>query len=153
MSRSHYVRFSRFYWHFGILNRKNRLLIKLFCFSSDFDGWWNGLAKCFQMWHILGIRRPGHSIGKNKVAWTDKWKKYTFSTLERPKITDIHLLLLHHQMHYVQFSLFCFYSSNFYETWWSCSTHCVLQFQQVSWKSDEKQKSFINSPFNGYVIH
>ena len=42
--------------------------------------------------------------------------------------------------------LFCF-SSDFDETWWSCSYPCVLQFHQVSSKSDEKQKSFINSPF------
>ena len=40
---------------------------------------------------------------------------------------------------------FCF-SFNFDETWWSCYP-CVLQFHQVSSKSDEKQKSFINSPF------
>ena len=42
--------------------------------------------------------------------------------------------------------LFCF-SSDFDETWWSCSYPCVLQFHQVSSKSKEKQKSFINSPF------
>ena len=42
--------------------------------------------------------------------------------------------------------LFCF-SSDFDETWWSCSYPCVLQFHQVSSKSDEKQKSFINSLF------
>ena len=42
--------------------------------------------------------------------------------------------------------LFCF-SSDFVETWWSCSTHCVLQFHTVSSKSDEKQKSFTNCPF------
>ena len=42
--------------------------------------------------------------------------------------------------------LFCF-SSDFDETWWSCSYPSVLQFHQVSSKSDEKQKSFINSPF------
>ena len=34
--------------------------------------------------------------------------------------------------------LFCF-SSDFDETWWSCSYSCVLQFHQVSSKSDEKQ--------------
>ena len=32
---------------------------------------------------------------------------------------------------------FCF-SSDFDETWWSCSIQCVLQFHQVSSKSDEK---------------
>ena len=42
--------------------------------------------------------------------------------------------------------LFCF-SSDFDETWWSCSYPCVLQFHQISPKLDEKQKSFINSPF------
>ena len=42
--------------------------------------------------------------------------------------------------------LFCF-SSDFDETWWSCSYPSVLQFHQVSSKSDEKQKSFINGPF------
>ena len=42
--------------------------------------------------------------------------------------------------------LFCF-SSDFDETWWSCSYPCVLQFHQVSSKSDEKQKSFLNSLF------
>ena len=42
--------------------------------------------------------------------------------------------------------LFCF-SSDFDETWWSCSYPCVLLFHQVSSKSDEKQKSFINSQF------
>ena len=42
--------------------------------------------------------------------------------------------------------LFCF-SSDFDETWWSCSYPCVLPFHQVSSKSDEKQKSFINCPF------
>ena len=41
---------------------------------------------------------------------------------------------------------FCF-SSDFDETWWRYSYPCVLQFYQVSSKSDEKQKSFINSPF------
>ena len=42
--------------------------------------------------------------------------------------------------------IFCF-SSDFDETWWSCSYPCVLQFHQVLSKSDEKQKSFINCPF------
>ena len=42
--------------------------------------------------------------------------------------------------------LFCF-SSDFDETWWSCSYSCVLQFHQVASKSDEKQKSFTNSLF------
>ena len=42
--------------------------------------------------------------------------------------------------------LFCF-SSDFDETWWNCSTHWVLQLHQVSSNSDEKQKSFINSPW------
>ena len=42
--------------------------------------------------------------------------------------------------------LFCF-SFNFHETWWSHSYPCVLQFHQVSSKSDVKQKCFINSPF------
>ena len=41
--------------------------------------------------------------------------------------------------------LFCF-SFDFDETWWHCSYPCVLQLHQVSSKSDEKQKSFINSP-------
>ena len=36
------------------------------------------------------------------------------------------------------------FSSDFDETWWSCS---VLQFHQALSKSDEIQKSFINSPF------
>ena len=41
------------------------------------------------------------------------------------------------------------FSSDFDETWWSCSYSCVyvLQFHQVSSKSDEKQKSFIINPF------
>ena len=39
------------------------------------------------------------------------------------------------------------FSSDFDETWWSCSYPCVLQFRQVLLKSDEKQKSLINSPF------
>ena len=42
--------------------------------------------------------------------------------------------------------LFCF-TSDFDETGWNCSTYWVLQLHQVSSKSDEKQKSFINSPF------
>ena len=33
------------------------------------------------------------------------------------------------------------FSSDFDEIWWSCSTQCVLQFHQVSSKSDEKQKN------------
>ena len=37
--------------------------------------------------------------------------------------------------------LFCF-SSDFDETWWSCSYPGVLQFHKVSSKSDEKQKKF-----------
>ena len=38
--------------------------------------------------------------------------------------------------------------SDFDETWWSCSyPWCVVQFNEVSSKSDEKQKSLINSPF------
>ena len=42
---------------------------------------------------------------------------------------------------------FCF-SCDFDETWWwSCSYSCVLQFHQVSSKSDEKQKRFINCLF------
>ena len=40
----------------------------------------------------------------------------------------------------------CF-SSDFDETWWSCSYPCVLKFHQVSSILDEEQKSFINSPF------
>ena len=47
--------------------------------------------------------------------------------------------------------LFCF-SSDFDETWWSCSYPCVLQFHQALSKSNEKQKSFINSRFNGCVV-
>ena len=39
------------------------------------------------------------------------------------------------------------FSSDFDETWWSFRYPCVLQFHQVSSKSDEKQKRFINSPF------
>ena len=46
----------------------------------------------------------------------------------------------------LKIKLFCF-SSDFDATWWSCSTHCVLQFYQVLSKSDEKQKSFINCLF------
>ena len=42
--------------------------------------------------------------------------------------------------------LFCF-SSDFNETWESCTYPCVIKFHQVSSKSNEKQKSFINSPF------
>ena len=42
--------------------------------------------------------------------------------------------------------LFCF-SFDLDENWWSCSYPCALQFHQVSSKLDEKQKSFINSPF------
>ena len=41
---------------------------------------------------------------------------------------------------------FCF-SSDFDETWGNCSTHGYLQLHQVWSKSEEKQKSFINSPF------
>ena len=41
---------------------------------------------------------------------------------------------------------FCF-SSDFDETWWSCSYPFVLQFHQIASKSDEKQKSYINSMF------
>ena len=37
--------------------------------------------------------------------------------------------------------------TNFNEIWWSYSFPCVLQFLQVSSKSDKKQKSFINSQF------
>ena len=37
--------------------------------------------------------------------------------------------------------LFCF-SSDFDETWWSCSYLCVLQFHQVSSKSRKSQKKF-----------
>ena len=33
-------------------------------------------------------------------------------------------------------------SSDFDETWWSCSYACVQQFHQDSSKSDEKQKKF-----------
>ena len=48
----------------------------------------------------------------------------------------------------LKIKLFCF-SSDFDATWWSCSTHYVLQLhRQVSLKSDEKQKSFINIPFS-----
>ena len=39
------------------------------------------------------------------------------------------------------------FSSDFYETSWSFSYPCELQFHQVASKSDEKQKSVINSPF------
>ena len=42
--------------------------------------------------------------------------------------------------------LFCFLS-DLDETWRSCSYPYVVQFHQVSSKSDEKQKSFLNSPF------
>ena len=38
-------------------------------------------------------------------------------------------------------------SSDFNETCWNCKTHGLLQLHQVSSKSDEKQKSFIDSPF------
>ena len=42
--------------------------------------------------------------------------------------------------------LFCF-SSDFDETWWNCRTHGYLKLHQVSSKSDDKQKSFIDSLF------
>ena len=42
--------------------------------------------------------------------------------------------------------LFCF-SSDFDETWRSCSYPCILQFHQFASKVNEKQKSFIYSPF------
>ena len=39
---SHYVRFSQFYRHFEILNRKTGYYWNFFCFSSSFDEtWWN----------------------------------------------------------------------------------------------------------------
>ena len=43
--------------------------------------------------------------------------------------------------------LFCF-SSDFDETWWSCSTHFVLQFHQISSKLDEKQKVLLIARFS-----
>ena len=52
----------------------------------------------------------------------------------------------HHPLNRLLIKPFCF-SSDFDETWWSCSYPCVLQFHQVSSKSDEKQKSFLNSLF------
>ena len=48
--------------------------------------------------------------------------------------------------------LFCF-SSDFDATCWSWSTYCVLQLHQVWLKSDEKQESFINSPFFCLEFH
>ena len=43
-------------------------------------------------------------------------------------------------------NFFCFLS-DFDETWWSCSYPCVLQFHQISSKSDKNQKSFMTSLF------
>ena len=45
-----------------------------------------------------------------------------------------------------------FFSSEFIETWWNCSTHRVLQLHQVSLHSDEKNNSFISNTFNGRSI-
>ena len=42
-----------------------------------------------------------------------------------------------------------FFSSEFNEeTWWSCSTHRVLQQHQISLHSYEKNNSFISNKFN-----
>ena len=56
------------------------------------------------------------------------------TTLEESSLSTTYLS---EGMHYVQF----------YNSTDTCSYPCVLQFQQVLSKLDEKQKSFINSPF------
>ena len=89
------------------------------------------------------------SISKHPV-----WKVWIFSSsqmwLVSVTLCTIFTILLtlwnSEQKNGLLIKFICF-SSDFDETWWSCSTFCVLQFHQVSSKSDEKQKSFINSPF------
>ena len=39
----------------------------------------------------------------------------------------------------------------FIRIWWNLDGY-ILQLHQVSSKSDDKQKSFINSKFNGWVV-
>ena len=40
-----------------------------------------------------------------------------------------------------------FFSSEWNETWWSCSNLCVLQLHQVSLNSDDKTNSFMSNTF------
>ena len=47
--------------------------------------------------------------------------------------------------------LFCF-SSDFDETWWSCSYRCVLQFHQVSSKSNENKKVLLIARFSVQIF-
>ena len=75
------------------------------------------------------------------------WSRYVTCPIALCMIFTILLTLRNsEQKNGLLIKLFCF-SSDFDETWWSCSYPCVLQFHQVSSKSEEKQKSFINSPY------
>ena len=79
---------------------------------------------------------------KTKIMWHERLRRAALCTI----FTILLTLWNSEQKNGLLIKLFCF-SSDFDETWWSCSYLCVLQFHQVSSKSDEKQKSFINSPF------
>ena len=75
------------------------------------------------------------------------FRKFVFWTVSLCTIFMILLTLWNSEQETgLLIKLFCL-SSDFDETWWSCSYPCALQFHQVSSKLDEKQKSFINSPF------
>ena len=53
----HDVWFFQFYWHFEILNWKNLLKIKLFCFSSNFDAtWWSCSTHCVLQFHQFSLK-------------------------------------------------------------------------------------------------
>ena len=93
-------------------------------------------------WYTMTICEELHCALKMKKIV--QWKMSTLCTIFTILLTLWNL----EQKNGPLIKLFCF-SSDFDETCWSCSYPWpfVLQFHQVSSRSDEKQKSFVNSPF------
>ena len=76
---------------------------------------------------------------------------FTFSLKNAQVYGRIHLPLMDRPLNMCDIKL-SFFSSEFNETWWSCSTHRVIQLHQVLLHSDEKNNSFISNTFNGQSV-
>ena len=115
------------------------ILLQIFAIFDDFQS----LATCLALlWKIIKYDKKFQFSRKVKTGNS----LFALCTIFTILLTT---LWNSEQKNGLLIKLFCFsFDFDFDETtWWSCSYPCVLQFHQVSSKSDEKQKRFINSQF------
>ena len=126
---------------FGIF-REHRYCVKCIILHIYFGGFLDSEkrkhGKGVLLKNVLRFTYSGFILRKKKESATPPSHYVRFSRLYWHLETE--------QKNGLLKKLFCF-SSDFDENSWSYSYPCVLQFHQVSSKSDERQKSFINSPF------